>query len=165
MSAVNHPTKKSSESTTASDKSAGKVPNLADLPAVVDRRNGLDRRDYPEGTSPYKGPERRVAEKGLDTDETGLHVRRGAGIRRSDDRRSAEEGEMTGEQFEFVMAVEAYKKANKRMYPTWTEILEVFSQLGYRKVLARTVELVNVPEPTLFTPETTPPTTSEKKAA
>ena len=31
---------------------------------------------------------------------------------------------MTAEQFEFVMAIQTYKKVNKRMYPTWTEILE-----------------------------------------
>ncbi|HTL29262.1 MAG TPA: hypothetical protein VL282_08575, partial [Tepidisphaeraceae bacterium] len=75
--------------------------------------------------------------------------RRGPGRRRTDDRRAAEEGEMTAEQFEFCMAIEAYKKINKRMYPTWTEVLEVVRQLGYRKVLARDIKLENVPEPTL----------------
>ena len=39
-------------------------------------------------------------------------------------------------QFEFVMAVELYKKLNRRLYPTFTEILEVMRQLGYRKVLS-----------------------------
>ena len=56
---------------------------------------------------------------------------------------------MTGEQFEFCMAIETYKKVNKRMYPTWTEILEVVRQLGYRKVEPRTIKLENCPEPTL----------------
>ena len=56
---------------------------------------------------------------------------------------------MNGEQFEFIMAIEAYKKANKRMYPTWTEILEVLHQLGYRKVQPREIQLDNVPEPPL----------------
>ena len=55
---------------------------------------------------------------------------------------------MSAEQFEFVMAVEAYKKVNKRLYPTWTEILEVLNQLGYRKVLPRTIRL-EAPEPEL----------------
>lgn len=67
--------------------------------------------------------------------------------------RSAEEGEMTGEQFEFVKAVEMYKKVNKRMYPTWTEILDVMRQLGYRKVQAREIVLENVPEPELYVAE------------
>ena len=97
--------------------------------------------------SGYTGPERR---SGIERRvSTGLERRRGPGRRRSDDRRSAEEGEMTAEQFEFCMAIEAYKKINKRMYPTWTEVLEVVRQLGYRKVLARDIKLENVPEPTL----------------
>ena len=56
---------------------------------------------------------------------------------------------MTAEQFEFVMAIETYKRVNKRMYPTWTEILEVFYQLGYRKVLPRDITL-QAPEPELY---------------
>ena len=56
---------------------------------------------------------------------------------------------MTVEQFEFCMAIEMYKKVNKRLYPTWTEVLEVVQQLGYRKVEHRTVHLENVPEPGL----------------
>ncbi len=54
---------------------------------------------------------------------------------------------MTDEQFEFVMAIETYKKVNKRLYPTWTEVLEVVMQLGYRKVINRNMALENVPEP------------------
>jgi hypothetical protein len=56
---------------------------------------------------------------------------------------------MTAEQFEFVMAIETYKKVNKRMYPTWTEVLEVISQLGYRKAFHRDMNLENCPEPDL----------------
>jgi hypothetical protein len=48
-------------------------------------------------------------------------------------------------QFEFVLAIETYKKVNRRLYPTWTEILEIVFQLGYRKVLKRDMEL-DVPE-------------------
>jgi len=64
----------------------------------------------------------------------GLERRRGPGRRRSDDRRAAEEGEMTDEQFEFVMAVDRYKRVNSRPFPTWTEVLDVLHALGYRKV-------------------------------
>ena len=64
----------------------------------------------------------------------GLDRRRGPGKRRSDDRRSAEEGQMSDEQFEFLMAINEYKKANARPFPTWTEVLEVIKALGYRKV-------------------------------
>jgi len=85
--------------------------------SVVDRRSGVDRRDRRAGASPHAELERR----------------RGPGRRRSDQRRSAEEGEMTDEQFEFIMAIEEYKKLNKKMFPTWTEVLEVIKYLGYHK--------------------------------
>ena len=113
--------------------------------SVVDRRMGLDRRQKSTAESGYKGTERRSAEGR----RTGLERRRGAGIRRSDDRKSAEEGEMTVEQFEFVMAIETYKKVNKKMFPTWTEVLEVIEQLGYRKIEKRQIHLEAVPEPEL----------------
>jgi hypothetical protein len=112
--------------------------------SVVDRRSGLERRKLPAEQAGYTGSERRVAERRADT---GLERRRGPGRRLSDVRRSAEEGEMNSEQFEFIMAIETYKKVNKKMYPTWTEVLEVIQQLGYRKVAARTINLPNVPEP------------------
>ena len=64
----------------------------------------------------------------------GLDRRRGPGRRRSDDRRAAEEGEMTDQQFEFIMAINEYKRVNRRPFPTWTEVLDVIRALGYRKV-------------------------------
>ena len=127
------------------DSRGGNGPNRRE--SVVDRRMGLDRRTVAAEEAGYEGPERRTAEDRRA--DTGLERRRGPGRRRSDDRRSAEEGEMTAEQFEFVKAIETYKKVNKRMYPTWTEVLEVIRQLGYRKVCPRDIHLDNVPEPTL----------------
>ena len=67
----------------------------------------------------------------------GLDRRRGPGKRRTDDRRAAEEGEMTDEQFEFIMAINEYKRINKRPFPSWTEVLDVMAALGYRKVAER----------------------------
>ena len=64
----------------------------------------------------------------------GFDRRRGPGHRRTEERRAAEEGEMTDEQFEFLMAMDQYKRANQRPFPTWTEVLEVVKALGYRKV-------------------------------
>lgn len=66
---------------------------------------------------------------------SGLERRRGPGRRRSESRRSAEEGELTDEQFEFVMAIDEYRRLNRRPFPTWTEVLEVIKYLGYRKVV------------------------------
>ena len=41
---------------------------------------------------------------------------------------------MSDEQFEFLMAIDEYKRTNARPFPTWTEVLEVIKALGYRKV-------------------------------
>ena len=41
---------------------------------------------------------------------------------------------MSDEQFEFLMAIDEYKRGNSRLFPTWTEVLEVIKSLGYRKV-------------------------------
>jgi len=114
----------------------------------IDRRTGMERRQTAAADAGYTGPERRTGkERRL---VASLERRRGPGRRRSDERRSAEEGEMDAHQFEFVMAIETYKKVNRRMYPTWTEILEIVAQLGYRKVRNRNITLDNVPEPALY---------------
>ncbi len=89
-----------------------------------------------EGQPVPPGGERRAEDRrGSIVDRrSGLERRRGPGRRRSDSRRSAEEGELNAEQFEFVMAMDEYKRANKKPFPSWTEVLEVVKYLGYRKV-------------------------------
>ena len=64
----------------------------------------------------------------------GLDRRRGPGRRLSNDRKAAEEGRMSDEQFDFLLAIDEYKRKNSRPFPTWTEVLEVIKALGYRKV-------------------------------
>jgi len=66
----------------------------------------------------------------------GLDRRRGPGRRLCDERKAAEEGQMSDEQFEFLITIDEYKRANSRPFPTWTEVLEVIKALGYRKVAA-----------------------------
>lgn len=83
---------------------------------LEERRGGIERR-------------RNVVDRRL-----GLDRRRGPGRRLSEERKAAEEGRMSDEQFEFLLAIEEYKKKNSRPFPTWTEVLEVIKALGYRKV-------------------------------
>lgn len=90
--------------------------------SVVDRRSGVDRRAMSEGR------------------ESSLERRRGPGRRRTDFLRAAEEGEMTAEQFLFIQAIDAFKKANGKTFPTWTDVLEVIRRLGYRKTMPSEVE-------------------------
>lgn len=103
---------------------------------VVDRRVGNDRRQFTAEETRYTGPDRRAGDR-----RTGLERRRGAGIRREEDRRSAEEGEMTIEQFEFVKAIEAFKKTTSTPYPTWLHIFDIVQSLGYRVAEAPTLDL------------------------
>jgi hypothetical protein len=77
----------------------------------------------------------------VDTRLSGLERRRGPGRRLSDFAKAAEEGEMTGEQFMFIQAIDAFKKANDKPFPTWTEVLEVIRKLGYRKTCKMAVSL------------------------
>ncbi len=85
---------------------------------VVDRRAGLNRRE------PVESPA-----------STNLERRRGPGRRRTDFLRAAEEGEMTQEQFMFVMAIDIFKRVNGKTFPTWTDVLEIIRKLGYRKTM------------------------------
>jgi hypothetical protein len=34
---------------------------------------------------------------------------------------------------ELMLAIREYQRASKRMFPTWSEILEIVHELGYRK--------------------------------
>jgi hypothetical protein len=97
--------------------------------SVVDRRLGLDRRQI---------------QAHLDGDDSsGLERRRGRGRRLSDFTKSAEEGEMTKEQFLFLMAIDQFKKGNAMSFPTWTDVLEVIRLLGYRKTMPSELSLRN----------------------
>lgn len=136
--------------TLRSDTPADLQPGSPGYGSVVDRRSGLDRReiaaalekarrlnaaeDHPEHDSP--------TEK-ISAPPTGLERRRGPGRRLSDFTRSAEEGELTSEQFLFVMAIEAFKRSNDRMFPTWCDVLEVVRLLGYRKTMPSELNLRN----------------------
>ena len=81
-----------------------------------------------------------VVERRTDPD-TGLERRRGPGRRRTDFMKSAEEGQMSVEQFLFVTAIDAYKRVNQKPFPTWTEVLEIIRKLGYRKTMNMELQL------------------------
>lgn len=54
---------------------------------------------------------------------------------------------MTDEQFEFLLAIDEYKRSNSRPFPTWTEVLDVIKALGYRKVAEpKAIDLVEEPD-------------------
>ncbi|MBL4698473.1 MAG: hypothetical protein JKX70_06545 [Phycisphaerales bacterium] len=131
---------------------------------VIDRRLGLDQRtenDPRNGSAKGSSSTNKTAStksrkksllpnadspaKPTPTDDgfTGLERKRGRGRRLSEFTKSAEEGEMTTEQFLFLMAIDAFKKGNDRMFPTWTDVLEVIRLLGYRKTMPTELNLTN----------------------
>jgi hypothetical protein len=55
--------------------------------------------------------------------------------------RRREEGEMTREQFNFILAIDTFKRVNGKSFPTWTDVLEVIRKLGYRKTMNSELEL------------------------
>ncbi|MBM4102132.1 MAG: hypothetical protein FJ256_07735 [Phycisphaerae bacterium] len=91
--------------------------------SVIDRRIGIDRRDVRPASA------------------TNLERRRGPGRRLTDFVKSAEEGEMSREQYTFLMAIDAFKRVNHKTFPTWTDVLEVVRKLGYRKTMPSELSL------------------------
>jgi hypothetical protein len=85
--------------------------------------------DCPERKAP---PERRKGDR-----RVGMDRRRGPGRRRGEVRRAAEEGEISGELLEFIMAIDEYRRINERPFPSWSEVFEIIQYLGYRKVMER----------------------------
>jgi hypothetical protein len=93
-------------------------------------------------TADRRGGDRRKSV--IDTRTTGFERRRGPGRRRSDFLKAADEGELTDEQFLFIKAIDAFKRANQKTYPSWTDVLEVIRKLGYRKTAAMSVDLPGI---------------------
>jgi len=48
------------------------------------------------------------------------------------------ERDYTPDQVDFMKAMDLYKRRSGRQFPTWSEVLEVIENLGYRKVAAPT---------------------------
>lgn len=111
----------------------GPAPKPENHPAAEHSHGVLDRRVWPD---------RRLAQaQHGQQPASGLDRRRGVGRRLSDFTRSAEEGEMTREQFLFLVAIDEFKKANAKHYPSWTDVLEVIRLLGYRKTMPSELNL------------------------
>jgi hypothetical protein len=47
--------------------------------------------------------------------------------------RSINEYPLSGDELEFINALNAYKQAYDKPFPTWSEVLHVLKSLGYRK--------------------------------
>lgn len=98
---------------------------------TVDRRRS-DRRTQPE--------DRRQVNAAVETERrTASEPRRKVQRRRQIDPTTCER-DYSGEEIEFMQALDAYKRANGRMFPTCSEILEVIRGLGYIKLSPEELE-------------------------
>ena len=91
--------------------------------AITDRRGG-DRRGRPDRRKRQipVALERRTGEE-----------RRNKGERRRQVDPTTCEKDYSDEEIVFMKAMDQYKRANRRPFPTWSEVLEVLRSLGYRK--------------------------------
>jgi hypothetical protein len=64
------------------------------------------------------------------------HARQASGRRRFVDPTTSER-QYTEAEMEFMLAMNEYKRRSGRMFPTWSEVLEVLQGLGYEKVVAK----------------------------
>ena len=76
---------------------------MSDTPNTPSRQDAQQAEGFPGDAERRQAERRTVVDRRTDPDR-----RRGPGLRSSVDRRSAEEGEMTEEQFEFLMAINEY---------------------------------------------------------
>src|SRR5262245_24704148 len=88
----------------------------------ADRRHHADRRkrDIPVALERRSGKDRRQGERRRQVDPTTC------------------EKDYSDEEIIFMKAMDQYKRANRRPFPTWSEVLEVLRALGYRKTEAAT---------------------------
>lgn len=86
----------------------------------TDRRNSAERR-RPAVPAAFTGVERRKSD------------RRKVERRRQIDPTTCER-DYSADQVEFMKAMDLYKRRSGRQFPTWSEVLEVLENLGYRKV-------------------------------
>ena len=90
---------------------------------VTDRRGG-DRRNRPD---------RRKREIPVAMERRTGSERRYQGERRRQVDPTTCERDYNDDEILFMKAMDQYKRANRRPFPTWSEVLEVLHSLGYRK--------------------------------
>ena len=69
------------------------------------------------------------------------NARQKSGRRRFVDPTTSER-EYTNAEVEFMLAMKEYKQSSGRMFPTWSEVLEVLRELGYEKAMNGDLEEV-----------------------
>ena len=108
---------------TAQKPAAGEKKSPTQAGSVMDSRSGKDRR---------AGADRRHREVPVVIERRKLQRRVKVSRRRQIDPTTCER-DYTSEEIEFMSAMDDYKRRSGRMFPTCSEVLEVFRSLGYEK--------------------------------
>ncbi len=108
--------------------------------AVTDRRGG-ERRNRTD---------RRKRQIPVAVERRSGKDRRQQGERRRQVDPTTCEKDYSDEEIVFMKAMDQYKRANRRPFPTWSEVLEVLRSLGYRKT-AEPTALPGLPVPPSLT--------------
>lgn len=98
---------------------------------LVDRRTASRRRRTETNSTP--APADVIAETPSKEDHREVAERRRLDRRRQIDPTTCERDYSVPE-IEFMRAMDDYKRRSGRPFPTWSEVLEVITSLGYRKV-------------------------------
>jgi hypothetical protein len=99
----------------------------------------LSEEDFPERRA---GAERRQGERRKKQIPVAVERRTGEDRREGERRRQVDpttcERDYSHDEIDFMRAMDMYKRANRRPFPTWSEVLEVIRALGYRKIAEAT---------------------------
>ena len=100
---------------------------------------------------PLACPETEPAEEWIDARavaqaQRAANARQLSGRRRFVDPTTCER-DYSMDEVEFMHAMQDYKKSSGRMFPTWSEVLEVLTALGYRKLGAKAIDLAPSAKP------------------
>ena len=106
-------------------------PSIATSELTVDRRRN-NRRGSGERRQPASAPAETSAT--LSGTEQRKTERRAKVERRRQIDPTTCERDYSEEQVDFMKAMDLYKRRSGRQFPTWSEVLEVLHNLGYRKV-------------------------------
>lgn len=107
------------------------VPSVPSAPTV----NSLRSEATPQTESAEQWINRRASAQAL----RAAQARQVSGRRRFVDPTTCDR-DYSENELEFMQAMHNYKQQSGRMFPTWSEILEVLRSLGYRKELSTTVD-------------------------
>src|SRR5438105_15390152 len=103
-----------------------------------------DKRAHDVVITDRRGSARRAADRRHREIPTAVERRSGQDRRQQGERRrqvdaTTCEKDYSDEEIIFMKAMDQYKRANRRPFPTWSDVLEVLRALGYRKPEAATI--------------------------